>query len=621
MPVLTILVLLRREANPQNLTGCFEIRARDGWLTNHYNYRVARLWQEDPEPYLTAGVNLVPLVPLTNVSEAARPELVQRIADRINAVPGPRSAMLWTASGRWFSTRRGVPSADRFSGGAVKNFHAIGQLITSPMFAVVLCAVSACAIWFGMLRQPGGARNPSLTGNQRIGQRAGRDTRLGGAGLEGASGTSRAQKSQRALGAVAAKSGLQLENRTGQEKLEIEEFLAENEPVPVSPASAKPDRSQDAARESATPSTRDAIGPRDPRAKALKAYRSKNASVADDVGSQKRMAAWCDEQGLWDAAKAHWEAVLRLDANHNEARRRLGYRFRGGQWVLDEASADEIARKKADAYWERELKKLHTAMRCRSKIAVPGRALALAQVEAVGDPRAAPAIWSVFAADVGHHGTIVAILRRLGTRKASQMLAAMAVYSPDKKARVAAVAALRGRPPADYGQRLVALMHSPLRVEERLVPIAGGSPVRQLFVEGETANYNFLFSRIDAPTSESQVGWIQPRFSAGEIAMARQFNQNQAAMAKQGLDRQVELAKQTIAKYNDSIRSLNERVARVLDEASGAGIRPAPEDGKRWLAAALGTEYQPSSAGPKPTFTEIVAPLYNPTFVPVPVSC
>ncbi len=98
LPVITVLVLLRREANSPSLTGCFEIRVPDGWLTNQYNYRVVRIWQEDPQPYLTAGVNLVPLVPLTNFAEKALPELVQRMADRINAEPEPRAAMLWTAT-------------------------------------------------------------------------------------------------------------------------------------------------------------------------------------------------------------------------------------------------------------------------------------------------------------------------------------------------------------------------------------------------------------------------------------------------------------------------------------------------------------------------------------------
>jgi hypothetical protein len=70
----------------------------DGWLTSRYNYRVLRLWGEDPEPYLTAGVNLVPLAPLANVAEVALPGVVERMATRINALPRARSVKLWTAT-------------------------------------------------------------------------------------------------------------------------------------------------------------------------------------------------------------------------------------------------------------------------------------------------------------------------------------------------------------------------------------------------------------------------------------------------------------------------------------------------------------------------------------------
>jgi hypothetical protein len=98
LPVLTVLVLLRREANSPSLTGSFEINMPDGWLTNRYNYRVVRLWGEDPEPYLTAGVNLVPLAPLAKVAGSARPALVERMAERINAESPGRAAKLWTAA-------------------------------------------------------------------------------------------------------------------------------------------------------------------------------------------------------------------------------------------------------------------------------------------------------------------------------------------------------------------------------------------------------------------------------------------------------------------------------------------------------------------------------------------
>ena len=98
LPVLTILVLLRREANSPTFTGTFEIRMRDGWQTNQYNYRLVRMWDENPEPYLTSGINLVPLALITNVTEDELPGLVKRMAARLSAEPEPSSAKLWTAT-------------------------------------------------------------------------------------------------------------------------------------------------------------------------------------------------------------------------------------------------------------------------------------------------------------------------------------------------------------------------------------------------------------------------------------------------------------------------------------------------------------------------------------------
>ena len=98
LPVLTVLVLLCKEANSPSLTGSYERQLPDGWLTNRYNFRVVRLWEEDPEAYLNAGIGLVPLAPLTKVTEADLPGVVRRMADRINSEPRPRAAKLWTAT-------------------------------------------------------------------------------------------------------------------------------------------------------------------------------------------------------------------------------------------------------------------------------------------------------------------------------------------------------------------------------------------------------------------------------------------------------------------------------------------------------------------------------------------
>jgi hypothetical protein len=55
---------------------------------------VVRFWEEDPESYLNAGIGVVPLAPLTKVSEADLPEVIRRMSDRINNEPRPRAAKL-----------------------------------------------------------------------------------------------------------------------------------------------------------------------------------------------------------------------------------------------------------------------------------------------------------------------------------------------------------------------------------------------------------------------------------------------------------------------------------------------------------------------------------------------
>src|SRR5438067_1189105 len=73
LPVLTILVLLRKEANSPALTGVYERFLPDGRPTNRYDYQVVRLWREVVEPDLTAGGVLGPFAPLAVGGCADRP--------------------------------------------------------------------------------------------------------------------------------------------------------------------------------------------------------------------------------------------------------------------------------------------------------------------------------------------------------------------------------------------------------------------------------------------------------------------------------------------------------------------------------------------------------------------
>ena len=98
LPVLTVLILLHKRANSPDLSGSYTRELPDGRLTNRYDYRVVRLWQEDPEPYLNGGLAVVPLAPLTNVAEADLPALVDRMHERIGPEPTIHARILWGAT-------------------------------------------------------------------------------------------------------------------------------------------------------------------------------------------------------------------------------------------------------------------------------------------------------------------------------------------------------------------------------------------------------------------------------------------------------------------------------------------------------------------------------------------
>ena len=305
---------------------------------------------------------------------------------------------------------------------------------------------------------------------------------------------------------------------------------------------------------------------------------------------------WCDEHGLWDAAKSHWGAILRLEPENEAARRRLGFRSRDRHWVLDAASPKTWRGRRpmpTGRCWRSITRRCDAGARApcppgarRSPISKPWAIRRRAgDLEGLRGGLRTPRADRLGAGPLQDLGCL-ADAGRPGRLQPGRQ-------GPGRGRRGAARA--RGGRVRRETRRPDA---SPDARRERQVPVPGRAPARELLVEGDTANYRFLFSQVEAPSPESLAGFFQPRLSAGEIQFARQFNENQSAMARDGLDRQVEMAKQMIEKYNDAIRALNARVARVLNEAGGAGIRPEPEAGRRWLAMALGTEYTPAPTAP-----------------------
>ncbi len=78
-------VLLRPESDSPQLTGMYECRfpGEEPYLT--FRYGVVRVWQLPPEPLLSGGLALLPLAPISAVTEADLPGIIKRMEQRLSS--------------------------------------------------------------------------------------------------------------------------------------------------------------------------------------------------------------------------------------------------------------------------------------------------------------------------------------------------------------------------------------------------------------------------------------------------------------------------------------------------------------------------------------------------------
>ncbi|HTU89189.1 MAG TPA: hypothetical protein VMF69_03740 [Gemmataceae bacterium] len=92
-------VLLRPEADSPQLMGVYERRfpGEEPYLT--FRYAVVRVWQLPPEPLLSGGLALLPLAPISAVTEAELPGIIKRMERRLGGRHGRKQApLLWGAA-------------------------------------------------------------------------------------------------------------------------------------------------------------------------------------------------------------------------------------------------------------------------------------------------------------------------------------------------------------------------------------------------------------------------------------------------------------------------------------------------------------------------------------------
>lgn len=100
LPVRSIAILLRPEADGHELTGSHQVRyiEEDAYLD--FRYAVVRVWELDLEAILRGGLGTLPLAPLTQAARADPSAVIRRMKERLDReVPAPEAGDLWSATG------------------------------------------------------------------------------------------------------------------------------------------------------------------------------------------------------------------------------------------------------------------------------------------------------------------------------------------------------------------------------------------------------------------------------------------------------------------------------------------------------------------------------------------
>ncbi len=258
------------------------------------------------------------------------------------------------------------------------------------------------------------------------------------------------------------------------------------------------------------------------RPAALAAYRARHSAHPDLARDRIKLGLWCEKAALPAEATVEFTTAIRLDPRADEAWKHLGYVRYKGRWLPEtQAKAERMedwAEEEATDRWVPVLQKW------QAWLEIPKlRPEAEKQLTKITDPRVVIAVRRVFCdekSSIADQVWALRVLRPIDSPASTRLVAMLAVHSEFEDIRRTALQLLASRPPRDYLQTLVELVHTP--AQYFIQPVQG--PGSSGFLVVETPRYH-LERSYDAPPAfalnSSFSGYVGYDVNRLPIAMTR----------------------------------------------------------------------------------------------------
>ncbi len=322
----------------------------------------------------------------------------------------------------------------------------------------------------------------------------------------------------------------------------------------------------------------------------LAEYRRLRDRRDGSVQGEQDLAIWCGKNGLLTEERVHWRNVLSRKPDHSLAMRKLGVRRFRGMLLSDEQIEQlQTQKKEADramAQWKPTLAQL----RRQIEWGKPGqREAALAELRAISDPAAIPALEAVFSkggrvqAREDLRLALVEVLAQMPDQAATAALVRQAVLAPSEKVRAAATDALKQRPVHSFVPLLLAGMIAPVEASVQMSVFPDGTVRQQyeFYREGAGEDIRLVSNTAVAPLGvpRRQPGILLPgeeNPARARIVVEAMARRNSVPRAKAAAMSSSTAVNRAVEQFNTHAADINQRIHYVLASTTGVECGAEP---------------------------------------------